>query len=187
MTIRNSASRFIVACILQFVIVETAAGQTSATVTGAITDSTGGAIVGVQLTLQQAETGLVRRAMSAVDGRFVFAGVPVGQYVLRAEMAGFRTLVRQNVTLTVGQTLSLTLVMEVGGVEQTVNVERTLPTVNTQSPEVSFLVPQQAIESLPLNGRNYTDLTLLQPGVVSYPSRDGGSVVAHGLGTSVDG
>ncbi|MGH9662295.1 MAG: hypothetical protein ACRD96_27340, partial [Bryobacteraceae bacterium] len=59
--------------------------------------------------------------------------------------------------------------------------------VNTHSPELSYLVGEQAIRELPLNGRNYTDLALLQPGVIAFPHRDGGSVVAHGLATSVNG
>ena len=59
--------------------------------------------------------------------------------------------------------------------------------VNTRTGELSYLVDERAIEELPLNGRNYTDLALLQPGVVAYPHRDGGSVVAHGLGMSVNG
>jgi hypothetical protein len=162
-------------------------GQTAATMTGTVSDTTGGALAGVQLTIQQAETGLARTTVSAADGRFVFAGVSVGRYTLRAELPGFRTLLRQDVVLTVAQALSLALVMEVGGVEQTVTVEQLISPVNVQSPEVSFLVSEETMASLPLNGRNYTDLSLLQPGVVAYPSRDGGSVVAHGLGTSVNG
>jgi hypothetical protein len=59
--------------------------------------------------------------------------------------------------------------------------------VNTQTSELSYLVGERAVALLPLNGRNYTDLALLQPGVLAYPSRDGGSVVAHGLGMSVNG
>ena len=59
--------------------------------------------------------------------------------------------------------------------------------VNTQTSELSYLVSEQAIETLPLNGRNYTDLALLQPGVLAFPHRDGGSVVAHGLGMSING
>ena len=59
--------------------------------------------------------------------------------------------------------------------------------VNTSTSELSYLVGAEAIERLPLNGRNYTDLALLQPGVIAYPHRDGGSVVAHGLGMSVNG
>ena len=59
--------------------------------------------------------------------------------------------------------------------------------MNTRAGELSYLVDARAIEQLPLNGRNYTDLAYLQPGVVPFPHRDGGSVVAHGLGMSVNG
>ena len=61
------------------------------------------------------------------------------------------------------------------------------PLVQTRSGELSYLVGEETIRDLPLNGRNYTDLALLQPGVVAYPHRDGGSVVAHGLGMSING
>src|SRR5205809_611206 len=90
--------------------------------------------------------------------------------------------------LTVGETLALpAMVLQVGGVEQVVTVLGLSSVVNTRTSELSFLVGERAVESLPLNGRNYTDLALLQPGVLAYPSRDGGSVVAHGLGISVNG
>ena len=59
--------------------------------------------------------------------------------------------------------------------------------MNTRAGELSYLVDERAIEQLPLNGRNYTDLACLQPGVMPFPHRDGGSVVAHGLGMSVNG
>ena len=62
-----------------------------------------------------------------------------------------------------------------------------MPLVNTATSELSYLVGTRAIEELPLNGRNYTDLAFLQPGVIAFPHRDGGSVVAHGLAMSVNG
>src|SRR6185503_16602046 len=55
------------------------------------------------------------------------------------------------------------------------------------SSELSYLVGAETIDALPLNGRNYTDLAFLQPGVLAFPHRDGGSAVAHGLGMSVNG
>jgi hypothetical protein len=164
-----------------------ARGQTAATVTGTITDTSGGALPGVQVTLQHTATGFSRTATTRGDGRFVLAGVPAGEYELQAELSGFRRLVRQGLVLTVAETVALPLVLEVGGIEQAVTVSGTASLVNTETSELSFLVGQQAIESLPLNGRSFTDLALLQPGVLAYPSRDGGSVVAHGLGMSING
>ena len=137
--------------------------QTSATLTGSVADSSGGALPGVALTLRNTGTGLTRAATSTPDGRFVFAGIPAGVYDLRAELSGFRTVVRQGLSITVAQSLTLPLVMEVGGVEQAVTVSGGASAVNTATSELSFLVGEQAIETLPLNGRNFTDLALLQP------------------------
>src|SRR4029453_15712299 len=112
---------------------------------------------------------------------------PPGTYDLRAELAGFKPHVRRAIELAVNETLTLTLTLQVGGLEIVDVVVGKTPLVNTASGELSYLVGQDAIERLPLNGRNYTDLALLQPGVLAYPHRDGGSVVAHGLGMSVNG
>jgi hypothetical protein len=161
--------------------------QTAATLTGNVRDASGGALPGVQLTARHTATGLTRTTTSGADGRYVFAGLAVGEYSVRAELSGFRSLTREAVVLTVGETASLPLVMEIGGIEQAVTVSGGAPLVTTETSELSFLVGEQAIASLPLNGRNFTDLALLQPGVLPYPSRDGGSVVAHGLGMSVNG
>jgi TonB dependent receptor-like, beta-barrel len=117
----------------------------------------------------------------------VIAALPPGTYEIRAELAGFRPLQRSGVTLTIAQTAVVDLTMTVGGIAEAVTVVGEAPTVNTRSGELSYLVDGRAIEALPLNGRNFTDLALLQPSVVAYPHRDGGSVVAHGLGMSVNG
>jgi hypothetical protein len=163
------------------------AAQTAATVAGTIVDASGGVIPGVSVTLRNTATGLVRTGVTSAEGRFVFAGLAANLYELTAELPGFRRLLRPDVVVTVGETVSLPLTMEVGGLEQTVTVAGGPPLVNTATTELSFLVGERAIASLPLNGRNYVDLALLQPGVLPYPSRDGGSVVAHGLGMSVNG
>ena len=163
-----------------------ASAQTAATISGTVADTSGGALPGVALTLRNTGTGLTRTAVSEEQGRFVFAGIPAGTYDLRGELTGFRPVVRQAIPVTVAQSLTIPVVMEIGGVEVSICV-CAASAVNTTTPELSFLVGQQAIETLPLNGRNFTDLALLQPGVVAYPSRDGGSVVAHGLGMSVNG
>ena len=161
-------------------------GQTTATVNGTVQDVGGGAMPGVTVSVTNAATGLTRTNVTGAEGRFVVAGLPPGDYELRAEISGFKPLQRR-LTLAVAETVALNLVLEMTGLQETVTVVEGTPVVNTSSSELSYLVGSSTIEALPLNGRNYTDLALLQPGVLAYPHRDGGSVVAHGLGMSVNG
>jgi hypothetical protein len=94
---------------------------------------------------------------------------------------------RDGIVLTVGETAVVDFAMRLGGVNETVTVTGAAAAVSARTGELSYLVDERAIDQLPLNGRNFTDLALLQPGVTPYPYRDGGSVVAHGLGMSVNG
>jgi hypothetical protein len=168
--------------------IQTAHAQvTTGTIAGRVFDSGGGVLPGVTVTARQTETGLQRTTTSDTQGRYIIAALPPGAYELRAELQGFRALIRSGVTLTIAQTAVVDLTMTVGGVTEQVTVVGEASTVNTRTGELSYLVDERAIEELPLNGRNYTDLALLQPSVVAYPHRDGGSVVAHGLGISVNG
>src|SRR5688572_18894418 len=164
-----------------------ARAQTNSNITGDVKDSNGGALAGVSVTATQVDTGLTRVTTSEAEGRFVFPSLPVGLYELRAEFSGFEPLVFPGVVLTVNETTDVSLVMKVSGLTASVDIEGGEALVNTQTPELSYLVGEQAIRELPLNGRNYTDLAFLQPGVIPYAHRDGGSVVAHGMGMSVNG
>ena len=164
-----------------------ASAQTSATLAGRVNDSTGGVVPGATITARHLERSIERIAVSDADGRYVIAALPVGTYDVRAELSGFKPVARQGVTLTVNEALAVDFTLEVGDVVEAVNVLGDASSVNTRTGELSYLVDERAIEQLPLNGRNYTDLAFLQPGVTPYPFRDGGSVVAHGLGMSVNG
>src|SRR5688572_29355604 len=163
------------------------AAQTTSTITGEVKDSNSALLVGVQISATALETGVIRTTSSGEEGRFVFPALPVGTYELRAEQNGFEPLVPQTVRLTVNETVHVSLVLKIAGLTANVTVDSGESLVNTESAELSYLVSERLIRDLPLNGRNYTDLALLQPGVVAYTHRDGGSVVAHGLATSING
>jgi Carboxypeptidase regulatory-like domain len=178
---------FLFVVLLATPLVTAAAGQTAGAITGTLADANGGVLPGVSVTARDTATGLSRTVVTGAAGRFVLAAMPPGTYELRAELAGFKPHVRQGVAVAVATTVNLNMTLQVGGLEiEDVVVGRT-PLVNTSTSELSYLVGAEAIERLPLNGRNYTDLALLQPGVNAFPHRDGGSVVAHGLGMSVNG
>ena len=164
-----------------------ASAQTAATVSGIIHDSSNAVLPGVTVTAKSGETGLVRTTVSGPEGRFVIGQLPPGLYEIRAELAGFKPHVRPQVALAVAQTLTLNITLQLGDVSIVDIVVLDVPTVNTSTSELSYLVTSEQIEQIPLNGRNYTDLAMLQPSVNPFPHRDGGSVVAHGLGMSVNG
>jgi hypothetical protein len=164
-----------------------AAAQTTGSMTGTVQDGSGGVLPGAVVSARHLETGSVRSTVTGGEGRFVLAGLQTGTYEIRAELSGFRPLVRRGVDLTVGQAAVVNLTLEIGAVDEVVTVSGQASLIDTRSSELSYLVGETAIERLPLNGRNYTDLAMLQPGVTPFRHRDGGSVVAHGLGMSING
>ncbi|MCA1560711.1 MAG: TonB-dependent receptor [Acidobacteria bacterium] len=164
-----------------------AGAQTTGTISGTVQDSSGAILPGVIVTVRNEGTGYVRSAVTGAEGRYTVPALPPGGYEVRGELAGFKPQLRRNLSLVIGETLALNITLQLGALEVEEVVVGTMPLVNTSSSELSYLVGSQAIEQLPLNGRNYTDLALLQPGVNAFPHRDGGSVVAHGLAMSVNG
>ncbi|MEO7275257.1 MAG: TonB-dependent receptor [Vicinamibacterales bacterium] len=182
------ARLMIVALSLVPALVTPAVAQTTTgTITGVVSDTSGGVVPGATITVVSAATGLSRSVVTDSGGRYALPGLSPGSYELKTELAGFKPEVRRDIAVAVNQTLSIALTLQVGAFESVNVVVGAEPIVNTSTSELSYLVGQEAIERLPLNGRNYTDLALLQPGVLAYPHRDGGSVVAHGLGMSVNG
>ena len=182
----TNLKRIIAAAVLLSAVLGVRA-QTTAAIRGAVTDATQAVLSGAKVTVKHIETGAVRETATNANGQYFVPMLAVGAYEVRVEFAGFRPVVRRGINLAVGDTAEVNVELQVGGVENEVQVSAAAPLVNTSSAELSYLVNEKEMSELPLNGRNYTDLALLQPGVVAYPHRDGGSVVAHGLGFSING
>lgn len=159
--------------------------QTTSTITGVVLDPAGAVINGAKVSIRNIETNLTRVTVTDGEGRYAFAELRVGQYEVRVVQQGFKPVARA-LNLTIGEKVALPLTLEIS-VEAGTTVVEAAPLINTTSAELSYLVSERAIRELPLNGRNYTDLALLQPGVTAFPQRDGGSVVAHGLGMTING
>ncbi|HEX8476337.1 MAG TPA: TonB-dependent receptor [Pyrinomonadaceae bacterium] len=184
---RTLAIKFVAFTIFILAFAVSTDAQTTSALTGDVKDTNGAAIAGAEVRAKNLETGLARTATSDAEGHYIFPGLPVGAYEVRADKTSFKQAVHGRVLLTVNETVTLDIMLEVTGLAEQVNVTDAAALVNTQTPELSYLVGEKAIRELPLNGRNYTDLALLQPGVVAYPHRDGGSVVAHGSAISING
>jgi hypothetical protein len=163
------------------------AQSTTSAILGQVRAETEAALSGVEITARHVESGLVRTAVTDARGHFTLAALPVGTYDVRATLDRFRPLVRPGIPLAVGEPAVLSLTLVLGGAEDEITVTQEIGALHTRSGELGYLVSAPTIRDLPLNGRNYTDLAFLQPGVVAFPYREGGSVVAHGLAASVNG
>lgn len=151
---------------------------------GTVTDSSGGVLAGAQVTASNGETGMKRSATTGADGKFVISQLPPDSYSITVTMTGFATLVRGGMTLTVGQQANLSLALQVGAVSQQVTITEEVPIVETTQSAVSGVVEEKRITDLPLNGRDFTQLALVEPSVVSVRNAASGNVSA-GFGTRV--
>ncbi len=140
----------------------------TATILGNVTDSTGATVPEAALTARNLETGQSRTMTTAADGSYRFSALPVGKYEVRAEKSGFQTGVRTGLTLTVAQEAVVNFTLQVGSTSEQIVVSSEAPQVNTTSGSLGNLVDEQNVADLPLNGRNYIDLTLLQPGITQH-------------------
>ena len=132
---------------------------------GVVKDSSGAIVPGANVTIRNVDTAQVRTVMSGADGEYLAPSLAVGHYDVTVEHGGFKTEARQGVTLNVGDNLALDFTMEVGTTQQEVTVTGEAPLVNTENSTLGGLVNEQQMADLPLNGRNYMDLSLMQPGV----------------------
>jgi hypothetical protein len=148
-------------------------------ISGVVQDPSGAVITSAQITITNVETGLVRTATSGSGGQFAAPVLPPGKYQLRVAKPGFSTLEQNDVVVTVGGTATLTAVLQVGQVSETVKVEAQA-TIDVTETDVSSLVDRKEISDLPINGRRYYDFALLTPGV----SRDGRFGLLSFRGTS---
>ncbi len=148
----------------------------TASINGVVRDVTGAVIPTAELTLDNVETGVSRRAVSNAVGNYAFLNLTPGIYTLQVSKEGFNTGAAEPFTLAVNQTATFDLTLEVGAVTETVTVEAIGAQVQSSTSELGTVVGQQQVVDLPLNGRNFTQLLTLTPGAspVSTAQNRGG-------------
>ena len=173
--------------LLMFAVTGTAQ-QNTGTILGVVKDSSGAVIPGVSVTVVNEETNLMRTVITGENGAFRAPALPVGRYTVKVELTGFQTQTQRGLNLEVAQELVLNPVLEVGaGPQQEVTVSSESPLVNTTSSALGSVVNERSISDLPLNGRNYVDLTLLQPGVAQQTLAGTGAANSFGSFFSANG
>lgn len=150
-----------------------AQSDAAATLNGSILDPTGSSVPAAKIAVRSPATGFTRSTESTGAGLYSFNRLPVGEYELTVEAAGFKTFVQKGIVLTVGATATIDLNLQVGSTSETMSVTSDAPVIETTTSTASSTVDEQSIVGLPVNGRNFIDFTVLTPGVVKDPTRGG--------------
>ena len=146
------------------------AQSTSASLTGRISDPSKALIADAKIAAINAGTNVRYEATSNSSGEYYLAYLPPGPYRIEVEKAGFKKLIKPDVTLRVQDVLAIDFDLAVGSVAETVTVEAGAPEVNTESATVSTVTDRTFVENIPLNGRSFQTLIALTPGVVLTPT-----------------
>lgn len=137
----------------------------TATLSGRVTDPSGGAVAGAKVTIHNIGTNQEHSVTTTSDGNFVLPLLPPGEYLLTVELTGFKREVRSGITLQVGQQVGLEIKLSLGNVSEVVQVSEDVPLVQNENAALGNVVDQKKIVELPLNGRDYLQLAQLQPNV----------------------
>ena len=156
--------RFFLLAVLISIIPSLVFAQATARLEGLVTDNTGAALPGVVVTAKLAATNLVRFDNTNSYGGYAIPALPVGDYRVTFELNGFTTQVVP-ATLTVGQIARVDVKMKLGAIAETLVVTGAAPIIEKTTSEISTLIDAKQVENLPLNGRNFTQLATLVPGV----------------------
>src|SRR5437588_4315803 len=156
------------------------------TIQGGVFDQTGGAIAGATVSVIDVARGVTRALTTDASGEYVAPSLLPGTYTVRAEAKGFRVTERSGVLVEVGKTIRVDLTVQPGEQTQTVTVTGEIPEIDTTDSTLGGTVSNQAINALPLNGRNFERLLRLRPGVVTEPGHGAGSSSTNGRRTGND-
>src|SRR5215470_10345280 len=156
---------------------------TTGTILGVVQDASGAVIPGVSVTVKNLDTGITRTASTDEGGRYTLPDLTLGNYEVEGQLAGFQTEVRTGIALSVGREAVVNLALKVGQISDRVTITEEAPLVESTTAAMSSLVDERTIRDLPLNGRSWDNLALLQPGVVTVGAGQASAAFDFGTGT----
>ena len=184
----SAAIAFACAVILGVLLPRPVFGQGSdGTIQGIVRDSSGALVAAASVTVRNLDTNVVRAAVTGGEGFFSVPALPAGNYAVKVDQTGFQSVEQKGIVLTVSQQAVLEFTLPIGSTTSVVEVTTAGPLINLTDNTIGALVGEHAIADLPLNGRNYADLALMEPGTSEDYSMVGGNGGAGGASFSNHG
>jgi hypothetical protein len=159
--------RLLILVVAALVLSSASATAQEGSIIGAVTDDTKAVLPGVTVTATSLGTGRTLSATSDARGEYRIPGVPAGRYKVQAELAGFSTVVVPELELLVGQNRTVPFTLQVATLQESVTVTGEAPLVDTRSAAVSGNVDRRQMEELPLQGRNWMELSMMVKGITA--------------------
>jgi outer membrane receptor protein involved in Fe transport len=159
--------------------------QTTATISGIVTDESGGVLPTAQVVVTNTETGITRTVATDSEGRYRVTNLNIGQYDVAASMSGFRTSTRQGILLTIGREAVVDMTLALGDVTEDITVAGDAPLVDTRSGSLGGIVDRDTILEIPLQGRDLTGLITMQAGTTEIASNSLNRNPTNGFGRRV--
>ncbi len=190
-TMKNAACflAFVVLVFSPLLLVTAHAQVAGATLSGTVSDQSGGVLPQAAIAIKNIATGITRTSATSTAGFYSVPNLLPGSYEIRASAQGFSTELQTGITLTVGEQQVLNFTLQVGQIAQTVEVSTEAPTVELGSSSISAVINSTTVRELPLNGRSWTDLAALQPGVSAITTQTdfavGGDRGNRGFGNQI--
>ncbi len=160
-----------------------ALAQSTARIEGTVTDESGGNLPGVTVTATNTATNVARSVVTEGDGNYIITPLPVGDYNVHFELSGFKPA-NVPVELTVNEVARIDMKMQVGGVAEAITVVAAAPVIEKTTSFIGSVIEEELVENLPLNGRNFTQLATLSPGVTR--GIPGSNAAGGGSGTDAE-
>ncbi|HXJ06082.1 MAG TPA: TonB-dependent receptor [Candidatus Acidoferrum sp.] len=167
-----STARFLLAAMLLICGISAKAQTFRGTILGTVTDSTGLPLTGATVEVRNKETGLARTTQTSEDGSYTVTELPIGSYSVTISQSGFQTSVTSDVAVNVAGERRVDVALKPGQVSEQIEVSGAeLPQVETTTNELGGVLTSQTVENIPVNGRDYTKLIYLNPGVSGSPDQ----------------
>ncbi len=170
--------------VLVFASSLSAYSQSTSTLQGSVTDPTGAAVAGAQITVHNTATNIGRHVVSDAAGNYAVPSLQPGTYSIQATAPGFSNYLLQSLTLLVNQTSTVNLKLNVASQGEVVEVTSAAPLIEAQTITMGQAIDQRTVQNIPLNGRHFLDLTQLVPGSVTAPASGNLTSPSRGLGAN---
>ncbi|MGI8782353.1 MAG: TonB-dependent receptor domain-containing protein [Acidobacteriota bacterium] len=167
MICRHTLKFSTIACATLFLAFLPVWSQSTATLQGTVSDPGGDVVPGATVKVVHAATGIERVVLSDDTGAYVVNFLPIGKYSVSVEVAGFKVARFENFLLEIGQSRTLDVKLEVGEMQETVNVTETATPLDRNSPVIGTVIGSSQVKELPLNGRHWASLMMLAPGAIN--------------------